>query len=237
MNRVGKAAVAAGLITGAAYPFLIRPWFLWWGATIAEVTKRLPGDDIVTTPRTESTRAITIAANPDDVWPWLAQLGQGRGGMYSYDFLDNLFGYDIHSVDRVVPELQRIRPGDRIRLAPENAKADISLEVAIAEPNHALVLRGPGTPAQAFASGMGFPSWAFVVDPVAPSRVRLIVRWRCDFEPTIGGYLSWKYGIEPVHFAMERRMLKGIKRRAEALHDARRAVGSGGHAVVTPATI
>lgn len=80
------------------------------------------------------------------------------------------------------------------------------------------MLRGPGTPAEAFAAGMGFPSWAFVIRPAGPGRVRLIVRWRCEFEPTVRGFLAWKYGIEPVHFVMERKMLKNIKGRAEAAH-------------------
>jgi hypothetical protein len=223
MNRVVKVAMAAGLAAGTSYPLLVRPWLLRWGATAAEFAEPLPGDDIVATPRTTSTRAITVEADPQDVWPWLAQMGQGRGGMYSYDFLENLFGYDIHTVDRIVPELQRITPGDRVRLGPENAKVDIFLEVALAEPNRVLVLRGPGTLGEALATGMGYPSWAFVLKPIAAHRVRLIVRWRCDFKPTVGGYLSWKYGIEPVHFVMERRMLKGIKRRAEALHEERLA--------------
>jgi hypothetical protein len=215
MNGFVTGAVAAGLAAG--YPLAVRPWLLRWGATQQETAGPLPGDDIVGQPRTISTRAITIYADPADVWPWLAQMGQGRGGMYSYDFLENLLGYDIHSLDRVAPELQRIAPGDHVRLGPENAKVDVFLEVAIAEPGHALVLRGPGTAAEAFAAGMGYPSWAFVIQAVGPHQVRLIVRWRCDFAPTFGGYVAWKYGIEPVHFVMERKMLKGIKRRAETL--------------------
>lgn len=155
------------------------------------------------------------------MWPWLAQLGQGRGGLYSYDLLENLFGADIHTVDRVRPELQEIRPGDHIGLSPANTKVDLFLEVAVADPNHALVLRGPGTPQEAFRSGMGHPSWAFVMRSTGRHHVRLIVRWRCDFEPTVRGYLTWKYGIEPVHFVMERKMLKGIKTRAEALRASR----------------
>lgn len=159
---------------------------------------------------------------PEDVWPWLAQLGQGRGGWYSYDWLENLFGYDIHSVDRVVPELQRIEVGDPVRLGPEGAEPDMTLEVAVVDPNRALVLRAPGTAAEAVSTGMGFPSWTFVIEPARPASARLIVRWRCDFEPSLTGYLMWKYGVEPVHFMMERRMLKSIKKHAERLHKERR---------------
>ena len=209
------AAVSAGI--GLVYALAIRPWFLAWGATAEEAGAALPGDEIVPTPRTACTRAIAIAADPEDVWPWLAQMGQGRGGMYSYDWLENLLGYDIHNVDRVVPELQRIEVGDPVRLGPEGAKVDTTLEVAIADRGRALVLRAPGSRSEAFAAGMGFPSWAFVIEPVGPRNVRLIARWRCDFEPTLSGHLMWKYGVEPVHFVMERRMLTVIKKLAERL--------------------
>lgn len=216
-KAVNSAAIAVGV--GLTYALAIRPWLLTWGASAEEAGAALPGDEIVPEPRTISTRAIAIMADPEDVWPWLAQMGQGRAGMYSYDWLENLLGCDIHNVDRVVPELQRIEVGDPVRLGPEGGKVDTTLEVAIAESNRALVLRAPGTPQEAFAAGMGFPSWAFVIEPVGPGNVRLIARWRCDFEPRLSGYLTWKHGVEPVHFVMERKMLKRIKQLAERLHE------------------
>lgn len=217
---MSRALTAAAVSTslGLAYALAIRPWFLTWGATAEEAGAALPGDEIVAEPRTTCTRAIAIGADPEDVWPWLAQMGQGRGGMYSYEWLENLLGYDIHNVDRVVPELQQIEVGDPVRLGPEGATVDTTLEVAIADPGRALVLRGPGSRSEAFAAGMGFPSWAFVIEPLGRANVRLIARWRCDFEPTLSGYLMWKYGVEPVHFLMERRMLKVIKKLAERLN-------------------
>ena len=202
--------VVAAIAVAATYALGIRRWFLTWGISGEEARAAWPGDGVVPQPRTTSTRAVDIAADPQDVWPWLAQLGQGRGGWYSYDWLESLFGYDIHNVARVVPELQSIEVGDPVRLGPEGAKVDMTMEVAIAEPNRALVLRGPGTRSEAFAAGMGFPSWAFVIEPAAPGTVRLVARWRCDFEPTLTGYLMWKYGVEPVHFVMERKMLISI---------------------------
>jgi hypothetical protein len=122
MKGIAKGASAAGVAVMISYPLVLRPWLLRGGATADEATAALPGDDIVARPRTTSTRAVTIAADPADVWPWLAQLGQGRGGMYSYDLLENLFGADIHTADRVMPELQAIKPGDRIRLFPASAE-------------------------------------------------------------------------------------------------------------------
>lgn len=209
-------SVLGGAMAFGFYALRIRPWLLSWGATPDEVVASLPGDDIVAEPRCSSTRAIEVAAGPEDVWPWLAQLGQGRGGLYSYESLENLLGCNIHNLDHIVPELQSIAPGDHIRLVPDDFKVDLAFEVTRCEPDHALVLKGPGTREEAFAQGFAYPSWAFVIHPHGTNRVRLIARWRSDFPPTPSGYLWWKYGIEPVHFLMERKMLKGIKVRAES---------------------
>jgi hypothetical protein len=163
------------------------------------------------------------------LWPWLAQLGQGRGGLYSYQWIENLFGCRIENADRVIPEMQGVRVGDEVRLVPPDYRADLSFEVAVAEPNLALVLRGKGTHEEAFAHGMAFPTWAFVIEQVAAGRVRLLVRWRSDYESKPGPFLPW-HAVEPVHFVMERRMLKGIRERAERL--ARERVGR--HATTPP---
>jgi hypothetical protein len=212
-----RTFVKVGLLGSIVYAGALRPWFLRWGATGAEVAAELPGDDIVRVPRCASTRAIAIEATPEDVWPWLAQMGQGRGGLYSYEWIENLVGCDIHNADEVIPALQDIGVGDLIRLVPKEAPTELAFEVARADVNRALVLKGRGTREEAFAEGFGYPSWTFAIERVDPRRVRLIARWRCDFEPTLSGYLWWKYGIEPIHFVMERRMLKGIKKRAERL--------------------
>lgn len=210
--------LSIGALGAGTYALALRPRFLRWGATEEESFKTLPGDDIVPMPRSTSTRAISIAADPHEVWPWLAQMGQGRGGLYSYDRLENLFGCNIHSADHIVPELQSISPGDRVRLVPDGSKVDLSFEVASVEHLGHLVLKAPGEAQDAFSQGLPYPSWAFVIEPVVPGLVRLIVRWRSDFLPTAGGYLWSKYAIEPIHFVMERKMMLGIKERAEALN-------------------
>jgi len=116
---------------------VFRSWHLRWRATDAEVSAALPGDDLLPAADLTATRTIAIDAPAREVWPWLAQLGQGRGGLYSYDFLENAVARcDIHSTDRVLPEWQQISPGDRVRIHPQ-----VSLDVAIAEPDRALVLR------------------------------------------------------------------------------------------------
>jgi hypothetical protein len=203
-------AVAAGV-----YAWLLRPRLLRWGATDEEVGRPLPGDDLVQHPRYRQTHAVTINAPAAVVWPWLVQLGQGRGGLYSYDRVENLFGCDLHSADRIVPELQRLEVGDTVRLVPEDHPAPLWLRVAAVEPGRWLVLAASGDRAEALRAGLPWPSWAFVLEPDGPDATRLIVRWRSDFRPSPAGWLANKYALEPVHFVMERKMLLGIKRRAE----------------------
>src|SRR3979411_1439588 len=98
----------------AAYPLFARRRQLRWGATDTESEEQLPGDDLIGNADISATRAITVRASADEVWPWIAQLGQGRGGFYSYDFLENLVGCDIHSADRIVPEWQDVEVGDEV---------------------------------------------------------------------------------------------------------------------------
>jgi hypothetical protein len=189
-----------------AYWFGLRPWHIRWGATDDEVARLLPGDEIVPRARKWSTRAITIAAPAEAVWPWLAQIGQGRGGLYSYDWLENMAGCDIHSADHVIPELQNLRAGDVVRLGPEGYPA---YRVAAIELGHVLVLVGEDP-------DMGTHSWAFVLEPIDEQTTRLIVRSRDDYPPTLANVVIWRLITEPVHFVMERKMLLGIKQRAEA---------------------
>jgi hypothetical protein len=140
------------------------------------------------------------------VWPWIAQLGQGRGGFYSYDFLDNLVGCDIHSADRIVPEWQRIDIGAQIKLAPQ-----VALNVALVAPARALVLRG-GIPMGNTPPPYDF-TWAFVLREAANPTSRLVVRERYRYTRRWAPLL-----VEPVQFVsllMTQRMLRGIKQRAE----------------------
>jgi hypothetical protein len=189
----------------AAYALAGRRWQLRWGADPREVTARLPGDDLVTDPDLVATRAITIRGRPTDVWPWVVQLGQNRGGFYSYDLLENLVGCRIHSADRVVPAWQDAQVGDPVNLAPE-----VALRVAIVDPPRAFVLSG-GVPMGETAPPYDF-SWSFVLDG-DDSRTRLIVRERY-------GYTRWwtpllVEPVEVVSFVMHQKMLRGIRDRAE----------------------
>ena len=129
-SPAGCAAVAAlaAAAAGAAYVLAVRPRLLRWGATTQEAAGPLPGDEIVPAPRMQSTRAVTIKAPVSGVWPWLVQLGAGRGGMYSYDWLENAAGLGIHSADRILPELQHLKVGDIVPLSPDGGLEVRSLE-------------------------------------------------------------------------------------------------------------
>lgn len=203
-RQVGALAVAlAGTAVSAAW---FRRYYLRWGATDAESAGALPGDDFLPSADLQATRAITIKAPAEAVWPWLAQMGQGRGGFYSYDFLENLQGLDIHSADRIHPEWQDIQAGDRFHLAPA---ASSDLEIAVVDAGNALVLRvPPGSPPGPFDF-----TWAFVLRPQPDGTTRLLVRERYAYRQW---WAAWMVeAVEVASFIMSRRMLQGIRSRAE----------------------
>ena len=159
--------------------------------------------------RTRTSRppgAVTVGAAVDGVWPWIAQLGQGRGGFYSYDFLENLFGCDIHSAERIVPAWQSIDVGDEVNLHPE-----VGLIVAVVRPGRALVLRG-GVPVGRTPAPYDF-TWAFVLRDQADGKTRLVVRERYGYGRRWAALLV--EATELISFVMSQRMLRGIKERAE----------------------
>ena len=211
-----------GGISGAAaaYALLLRPWHLRWGATHAEVTQTLPGDELIPQPRLNATHAITIFAPAESIWPWLVQIGQGRGGFYSYDWLENLLGLNIHSAGRILSEHQQLAVGDLIPLAPEKDGKRFGIPVAILEAKRTLVLHGDtrlDTAAQDMAVAGGFlaTSWGWYLQPVSHRCTRLVERFRCDWNPSPLNQLLMRALMEPGSFIMERKMLLGIKQRAE----------------------
>lgn len=120
------------------YVFVVRPWHMQWGTSGDETTRPLPGDDLVKNPQAIATHGITIRATAEEVWPFLVQIGQGRGGFYSYDWLENLFGCDIHNVDHVVSEFQHLEVDDGIKLHPKAPP----LRVMEVEENKTLLIAG-----------------------------------------------------------------------------------------------
>lgn len=212
-NILGALQVSGTLLLSP----LLRSWYNRWGTQPGEFLQPLPGDELVPQAQMGYTRAITIAAPTHRVWPWLAQLGQGRGGLYSYDGLENLAGCNIHSTERILPEHQNLQPGDLIRLGPKGYPC---FSVAALEPGRSLVLIGadpkteqPGVYSEERPKGYSFATWQFILQPVAESTTRLLVRQRLVYSPEI----AWVWRLtEPVGFVMERKMLLGIQQRAEA---------------------
>lgn len=207
-SAIGAAAVIAYGV--ARWPEMTR-----WGATEAEVMAIMPGDEVVGHAKYRSTHAITIDAAAADVWPWLVQLGQGRGGLYSYDWLENLLGLHMHSADRVDPKLQGLAVGDAVRLVPEGTEPPLRFIVARIDEPSVLVLGPDRDRAAAFAAHLPYPCWTFQLTPAGADRCRLVVRFQTDFDPTPMGWLAYKHALQPVHFVMERKMMLGIKQRAE----------------------
>ena len=201
MAAVGGLALAAALEV-VTYP-LWRPWCLTWGATGGEAALVLPGDELLAEPDLITTRAVAVDAPPSAIWPWLVQMGPGRGGAYTYDWIENLFGLGMHSADEVLPQYQDLKTGDAWRLG----RGGPVLRVAVLEPQRSMVVR----------SDDGSWVWAFALIP-AGQGTRLISRNRIatpGFSRLMRAFYT--YAMEPGSLIMERKMLLGIKQRAERL--------------------
>jgi hypothetical protein len=188
MPPVAACTIAAVV----AYLTVFRPWSRRWGTTPEETTMGLPGDELVATPGIMMTRAVTIEAPADEVWAWLAQIGQDRAGFYSYEWLENLAGCQMRNAERIHPQWQQRAVGDTIRLHPATG-----LTLARFEPGHSYAFEG---------------GWYFALQPINPTRTRLLARSRVPRGLPSIAYAAF---IELPHFVMERKMLLGIKTRAE----------------------
>lgn len=182
----------AGSAAIAVYILVLRPRHLRWGAEPGDLERALPGDELLPDCATQILHAVTIDAPPEEVWPWLAQIGQDRGGFYSYEWLENLAGCQMRNADEVHPEWQHRERGETVFLHPAGG-----MSVTVFEPGRAIGLENWGT---------------FALEPAGPARTRLLARGRVP-----PGLLAAPYAAlwEIPHFAMERRMLLGIKERAE----------------------
>ena len=195
MMAVIAVAGISLIIIVLAYLRWIRPWQLRWGATDEELERAMPGDEIVIKPTFNATRAVTIDATPEQIWPWIAQLGFGRAGWYTYDWLDNL---GRPSATRVLPEFQHLAVGDVVPLGPA-----ASLEVRKIEPQRYMVWAGGDRSSWTWGLYLRNGSQSRLV-----TRVRLRYRW---LHPSIVFHLL----IEFADIIMMRKCLLGIKQRAE----------------------
>ena len=186
----------------------IRWWMSRWGASPSDLSRVMAGDSLLMNATYSGTMAVSVDALPQDIWPWLVQIGYQRGGLYSYDWLDRLFGYlDRPSATHILPEFQDLAVGDEIPLG-----RGPSWPVAVIDPRRALVLD--------MRNMDGFDwVWQFGLYAVDEKRTRLVSRSR------VRTHTFWArlftYAIEPAGFVMTRRMLLGVKERAEALRAGR----------------
>ena len=201
--RTVRPWLVAGIAAGIAYRCWLRERVLDWGATRTEASARLPGDELLEDADGVATRAVTIDAPASAVWPWIAQMGPApRGGAYTYDWIENLLGLDMHSVARVLPEYQHPRVGDALGYGANK------MRVERVEPARVLAMR----------SADGNWVWTFLLSE-REGRTRLISRNRFRLPS-----LTHRIGMipmEPASLVMERKMLHGIKERAERLASAR----------------
>jgi len=211
---VGAGVVATMMILSP----LVRRWYRRWGASDAEVTRMLPGDEFVPHPKSQINCAITINASVAQVWPWFVQLGCQRGGWYSYDLLDN---GGAPSADRIIPEYQHLRVGEVVKAVPNGS---FGFPVAAILPFKALVLAGTmdtrsGNPSypndpklEAYFSG----DQTFFMESLGAERTRLTYRMRTDWNASPLNNLIYVGILEPISFSMGRKMLLNLKQRAES---------------------
>jgi hypothetical protein len=196
---LGTGAALAGAAALAYFGFL-RDWHLQWGATAQEARGEVAGDELMPEPDIVATRAVEIDAPPSAIWPWLVQMGPGRGGAYTYDWLERRLGIDIHNSDRIIPEFQHLQVGDEIPMP------GYAMRVERLDPGRAMVFRSSN---HAWV-------WSFELRPTN-GHTRLISRNRFATSALpLKDKLAYPV-IEPGSWVMERKMLLTIKQRAERL--------------------
>lgn len=212
VRRLLGVVIAWVTLIYVAVVLAIRPWNVQWGTTAAERAMSLPGDQLVPIAHYRIDHGITINSPVRTVWPWLIQIGQDRAGFYSYSALENAAGARITNTERIVPQWQSRRVGELVRAVPSDWMggrfgSSIGWKVLEIVPGRAIVLEGWG---------------AFALIPVNDTTTRMLIRTRGAGSPSVRSVVLSPPGLlvfEPAHLIMERRMLLGIKERAEATRD------------------
>ena len=209
------------IIIACFLTFFLKPLRDRWGLSKEEAKRVLPGDEIVSQPNTQFTHAIEIDAPSENVWPWIAQMGQRRGGFYSYEALENLTGMNIYNSNEILHEFQNPKIGDLIPFSPTDA-----YPLVLCEPGKAMaiglcydldksILFDPE--ADSYPSNYFCLSWLWYVEAIDERRSRFFSRNRIAYPPSFKNKLIFGPLLEPIVFAMDRKMCRGIKKRAEKL--------------------
>lgn len=194
------AVSAAAIGTVAFYLRIVRPWTKRWGATDEEVARAMPGDPIVLRADYVATRAVTIEATPDQVWPWLVQIGSGRAGWYSYDRLDN---GGRPSAREILPTFQSLEVDQLVPMIPGD---EVGVWVKEIEPARRVL----------WWDRKGEYTWEWTLEPVAPGSTRLVSRLRATYPPLLSARTIYTAVATAGDIVMMRRCLLGIRDRAEA---------------------
>lgn len=200
-----QTLIAVGSLAAAAYAFVIRPWMLTWGSTVEERRRPLPGDEIEPTATYVTTRAATINAPPQAIWPWLVQMGQDRAGFYTHNWVERVLQSGIPDTSVIRSEWQHLEVGDLMRTNRDIGGKPMGWPVAAVEQGRSLVVTSKNMPAG---------TYAFVIDPIDGGTSRLIVRDRARWRWSEWPFAALVY--EPLHAYMETGLITGIRCRAEA---------------------
>lgn len=212
MKTVRRVLVAAAAALGA---YRVWRWMSRWGASEAELAGSFPGDELVAAPADSATMAVTVRAEPERVWSYLVQLGQDRGGMYSYEWLERAFGIDITNSSGLEDRWQHLEVGNRIQLAPPGwgpLSGGYALTVSRVDPPNILVLRQQ--PPEHPWDGI----WTFTIEEIGPGLCRLVSHHRTHRPEGVAGCIGTVAGQAvgtPITWLMIRKMLLTIKRLAE----------------------
>lgn len=209
------------IIIACYITFFLKPFRNRWGLSMEEANRKLPGDGLVDIPKTIFTHAVNINAPAEYVWPWIAQIGQGRGGFYTYEALENLIGLNIYNSDDVLPEFQNPKIGDIIPFG-----LDGGYPLVICEEGRAMAIvtslnletNRDYDPCVSIPEKYLHLSWLWYVEALDGNRSRFISRNRVDYAPSFKTKLIFGFLSEPIIFAMDRKMCLGIKKRAERLY-------------------
>jgi len=213
LRRFALVLLTVLVVAGLVYQLGLRNWCLRWGTTPAEVHANLPGDNLFPVYAGQATHAITIHASPEQVWPWLMQIGEDRSGFYSYTILENMFGADMPKVEYLVPEWKARVVGETVWFAtPKRFGGQGRMIAAAIQLQRSFVMVSPkdweglqaGRPAQE-----GF--WSFTLEPLGNGESRLIARVRGGTPPTLASRAIGRLFWEPAHFVMEQKMLRTIR--------------------------
>ena len=197
-SAIGAAVV---VLVWVVFFRLYRPWQLKWGASPEELVRGMPGDEIVHRSIFNATRAVTVRARPEDIWPWIVQIGFHRGGWYTYDRLDNL---GRRSAERIIPEFQHMEVGDLVPMGPGKNSGIWVKELVL---NRSMVW---------WSKKEDRTTWVWSLDPLPDGETRLVTRVRAPLSWSEPLSIVWLAMFELADFPMMRKCLLGIKRRTEA---------------------